>query len=310
MPSIFRNFIPSERFPAEQDRYVLYVNYCCPWAHRTIIVHGLKGLEGIVQLVEVDAKDPTHGWYFSGRTGPSRDPIYGVRWIKELYLKADPQYAGRVTVPLLWDKKTATIVSNESSEIIRMLLEGFDRYLPDERREANKGVTAYIPQHLRTEIDTLNAWVYDAVNNGVYKAGFARSQASYNEHVTRLFQALDRLEYHLSQHGHHPYLFGPHITEADIRLYTTLVRFDVVYYSMFKCNLKMIRIDYPRLHTWLRRLYWSDGPETGGGVFGDTTRFDCVSCSISLSILVSNTFLDQGWVLICDQWEWCHTNWS
>ncbi|KAF2680202.1 glutathione S-transferase [Lentithecium fluviatile CBS 122367] len=274
MPSRFRNLIPSEHFPADKDRYVLYVNYCCPWAHRTIIVHGLKGLEDIVQLVEVDAKDATYGWYFSGRRGPSRDPIYGVRWIKELYLKADPQYTGRVTVPLLWDKKTATIVNNESSEIIRMFFDGFDQFLSPERREANKGVAAFVPPHLRTEIDTLNAWVYDAVNNGVYKAGFASSQAAYNEHVTRLFQALDRLEYHLSQPGHYPYLFGSYITEADIRLYTTLIRFDVAYYPLFKCNLKMIRLDYTRLHAWLRRLYWSVGSETGGGVFKGTTHFD------------------------------------
>jgi putative glutathione S-transferase len=280
MPSPFRNFIPSERFPSEQNRYVLYVNYCCPWAHRTIIVHGLKGLDGIVQLVEVDAKDPTHGWYFAGRTGPSRDPIYGVRWIKELYLKADPQYSGRVTVPLLWDKKTATIVNNESSEIIRMFFTGFDQFLPTETREDYKGVAAFIPQHLRPEIDKFNAWVHDAVNNGVYKVGFASSQAAYNEHVTRLFQALDRLEYHLSQQGHYPYLFGSYITEPDIRLYTTLVRFDVAYYPIFKCNFKMIRTDYPRLHAWLRRLYWSDGPETGGGIFRITTHFDCVSRTV------------------------------
>jgi putative glutathione S-transferase len=276
LPARFRNTIPSEHFPAEKDRYVLYVNYCCPWCHRAIIVHGLKGLSDIVQLVEVDARDPTHGWYFSGRRGPSRDPIYGVRWMKELYLRADPQYTGRVTVPLLWDKKTASIVNSESSEIIRMFFDGFDQFLPPERREANKGVAAFIPPHIRAEIDTLNAWVYDAINNGVYKAGFATSQAAYNEHVTRLFQALDRLEHHLTQHDHHPYLFGAYITEADIRLYTTLVRFDVAYYHMFKCNLKMIRMDYPRLHAWLRRLYWSDGPETGGGVFKGTTYFDDV----------------------------------
>merc|ERR1712032_313484 len=208
-------------FPAEKDRYVLYVNYCCPWAHRTIIVRALKGLEDIIQLVEVDARDVTHRWFFSGRTGPARDPIYGVRWMKELYLKADPQYNGRITVPLLWDKKHETIVNNESSEIIKMFFDGFDQFLPPERREANKGPAAFIPQHLRSEIDTLNAWVYDNVNNGVYKAGFASSQAAYNEHAIRLFQALDRLEDHLSEPGHQPYLFGAYITEADIRLYPT-----------------------------------------------------------------------------------------
>ncbi|KAF2637872.1 hypothetical protein P280DRAFT_432921 [Massarina eburnea CBS 473.64] len=274
MPSRFRNYVPSEHFPAEKDRYVLYVNYCCPWAHRTIIAHGMKGLQGIVQMVEVDSRDPTHGWYFGGKRGPAADPIYGVRWAKELYLKADPKYNGRITVPLLFDKKQGTIVNNESSEIIRMFFDSFDHFLPPERREANKGPAAFVPNHLRGEIDSLNAWVYDSVNNGVYKTGFASSQATYNQHVTRLFQAMDRLEYHLSQPGHHPYLFGAYITEADIRLYTTLIRFDVAYYIVFKCNLKMIRLDYPRLHAWLRRLYWNEGPETAGGIFKKTTLFD------------------------------------
>lgn len=172
-------------------------------------------------------------------------------------------------------------MNNESSEIMRMFSESFDQLLPSHLQEVNKGAAALVPDHLRTEIDILNAWVYDTINNGVYKAGFASSQAAYSEHVTRLFQGLDRLEYHLSQSHHQPYLFGEHITEADIRLYTTLIRFDVAYYTLFKCNLKMIRIDYPRLHDWLRRLYWSKGPETGGGVFKDTTFFDVVSSKTS-----------------------------
>lgn len=158
-----------------------------------------------------------------------------------------------------------------------MFFDGFDQFLPPERREANKGPAAFIPQHLRSEIDTLNAWVYDNVNNGVYKAGFASSQAAYNEHVIRLFQALDRLEDHLSEPGHQPYLFGAYITEADIRLYTTMIRFDISYYTLFKCNLKMIRTDYPHLHAWLRRLYWNEGPETAGGAFKNTTFFEVVS---------------------------------
>ena len=160
---------------------------------------------------------------------------------------------------------------------MRMLIDGFDQYLPVERQEASKGPGAFIPNHLRNDIDQLNAWVYDNVNNGVYKVGFATTQSAYNEHVVNLFQALDRLEQHLKQSNHQPFLFGDHITEADIRLYTTLIRFDVAYYAMFKCNLKMIRTDYPRLHAWLRRLYWSEGPETGGGVFKRTTFFDVVS---------------------------------
>lgn len=168
-------------------------------------------------------------------------------------------------------------MNNESSEIIRMLFDAFDEFLPAEKREINKGDAALIPRHLETQIDILNTWVYDTVNNGVYKAGFASSQASYDEHVTKLFQSLDRLEYHLAESDHQPYLFGSYITEADIRLYTTLIRFDVAYYPLFKCNLKMIRYDYPRLHAWLRRLYWSEGPETAGGVFKQTTLFDAVS---------------------------------
>jgi putative glutathione S-transferase len=162
---------------------------------------------------------------------------------------------------------------------MRILIDGFDPFLPAERREANKGHFALIPSDLRNDIDQLNSWVYDNVNNGVYKVGFATTQAAYNEHVVRLFQALDRLEQHLTQSNHQPFLFGNGITEADIRLYTTLIRFDVAYYTTFKCNLKMIRIDYPHVHDWLRRLYWNEGPETGGGVFKRTTFFDVVSAT-------------------------------
>ncbi|KAH7355556.1 glutathione S-transferase [Pyrenochaeta sp. MPI-SDFR-AT-0127] len=292
-PSTFRNSVPSERFAAEKGRYLLYVNYVCPWAHRAIIVHALKGLEEIVQLVEVDAKDPTHGWYFSGLRGPEQDPIYGVRWLKELYHKANPYYTGRITIPLLWDKQHNTVVNNESADIIRILFEAFDHLLPLNLREATKGAAAFVPQHLRTEIDLLNAWVYDTVNNGVYKVGFATSQAAYNEHLARLFQSLDRLEDHLSQPGHYPYIFGQYITEADIRLYTTLVRFDVAYYTLFKCNLKMIRLDYPRLHAWLRRLYWNEGSETGRGAFQSTTHFDVIKRGYS-SVTAGNGIVPAG----------------
>jgi putative glutathione S-transferase len=157
-----------------------------------------------------------------------------------------------------------------------MLFEAFDPLLPPELREASKGVAAFRPTHILKEMELLLSWVHDTVNNGVYKVGFATSQASYDEHVNNLFQSLDRLEDHLSQPKHYPYLFGQYITEADIRLYTTLIRFDVAYYTLFRCNMKMIRLDYPRLHSWLRRLYWSDGPETKGGAFQTTTHFDLV----------------------------------
>lgn len=174
-----------------------------------------------------------------------------------------------------------------------MFIEGFDEFLPPEKREVNKGDAALIPTHLRNEIDTLNSWVYDTVNNGVYKTGFATSQAAYDEHVTKLFQSLDQLEYHLGESDHQPYLFGPYITEADIRLYTTLIRFDVAYYTLFKCNLKMIRLDYPRLHSWLRRLYWSEGPETAGGVFQQTTFFDAIKRGYS-SVAAGNGVVPAG----------------
>jgi putative glutathione S-transferase len=171
----------------------------------------------------------------------------------------------------------ATIVNNESSEIIRIFYDAFDKLLPSEKREESKGEAAFLPPHLAKDIDAMNEWVYDAVNNGVYKTGFATSQQAYNEHVSKLFQSLDRLETHLGEPGHHPYLFGQHITEADIRLYTTLIRFDAAYYTLFKCNIKMIRLDYPRLHEWLRRLYWDESERTSGGVFKKTTNFDVVS---------------------------------
>ncbi|KAI4618510.1 hypothetical protein J4E89_006705 [Alternaria sp. Ai002NY15] len=276
MPSQFRHTIPSERFPVEKGRYVLYINYVCPWAHRTTIVHALKGLEDVIDLVEVDARDASHGWFFSGRSGPKKDPVSGARCLKEIYLKADPSFNGRITIPLLWDQRQGTAVNNDSADIIRILFDAFDPLLPPERREVNKGVAAFRPPHILKEMDCLLLWVFDTINNGVYKVGFATSQASYDEHVRKLFQSLDRLEEHLSQPKHYPYLFGQHITEADVRLYTTLVRFDVAYYPFFKCNLKMIRLDYPRLHAWLRRLYWSDGPETNGGAFRTTTHFDRV----------------------------------
>ena len=171
----------------------------------------------------------------------------------------------------------ATIVNNESSEIIRIFYDAFDKLLPSEKREESKGEAAFLPPHLTKNIDAMNEWVYDTVNNGVYKTGFATSQQAYNEHVSKLFQSLDRLEAHLGEPGHHPYLFGRYITEADIRLYTTLIRFDAAYYTLFKCNIKMIRLDYPRLHEWLRRLYWDESERTSGGVFKKTTNFDVVS---------------------------------
>ncbi|KAI9805244.1 MAG: hypothetical protein M1833_005697 [Piccolia ochrophora] len=270
----FRSHITSSstEFPPEPHRYVLYINYGCPWAHRANLVLHLKGLTPFIQLVVMDYEIGPEGWFYSGRLGTApRDPVYGFTLHRQLYHKADPSYDKRYTVPVLWDKKYETIVSNESSEIIRMLYSAFDHLLPEERREASRPL---YPAHLRGKIDEMNTWVYDTINNGVYKTGFAATQEAYDANVYPLFQSLDRLEEHLGQEGHQPYLFGDHITEADIRLYTTLVRFDVAYHGMFNCNLKMIRHDYPRLHAWLRRLYWDDSDETNAGAFRNTTHFE------------------------------------
>ncbi|KAL4819020.1 haloacid dehalogenase [Aspergillus spinulosporus] len=275
--SVFRSWVsasPDADFPAEKDRYVLYLNYGCPWAHRTNIVRSLKGLEDIIQLVVCDFELGPQGWFFSesGRNGSAKkDPLYGFTTISQLYFKADPEYKGRYTIPVLWDKKKETIVNNESSEIIRMFYTEFDHLLPEERREVNQPGGGLYPPHLRGEIDAMNEWVYDRINNGVYKTGFAATQEAYEANLYPLFEALDGLEEHLAQPGHQPYLFGEHITEADVRLYTTIARFDVAYYLIFKCNLKMIRHDYPLIDAWYRRLYYDESEKTRGGAFGKTT---------------------------------------
>ncbi|RVD89604.1 uncharacterized protein DFL_000606 [Arthrobotrys flagrans] len=275
-PSSFRSFIsadPNSEFPAEKDRYVLYLNWGCPWAHRTNIVRSLKGLEDVIQLVVMDFTLTPEGWVFNGNNGTmEKDPLYGFTKLSQLYFKANPEYEGRYTVPLVWDKKTETIVNNESSEIIRMFYTAFDEFLPESEREVNKTGGGYYPENLRKEIDEMNEWVYDKINNGVYKTGFASTQDAYLSNVVPLFESLDRLEKHLNDRGT-KYLFGDHITEADIRLFTTLIRFDVAYYTIFKCNYKMIRYDYPQLHRWLRSLYWEDNSETKG-VFKQTTHFE------------------------------------
>lgn len=205
--------------------------------------------------------------------------MYGFKYLKELYLKADPNYEGRYTVPTLWDKKRETIVNNESSEVIRMLYSEFDDLLPEHMREINRPGGGFYPEHLRDEINAMNEWVYPQINNGVYKTGFATTQEAYEENIYPLFKALDRVEAHLGQEGHQPFLFGEHITEADIRLYTTIARFDVAYYLIFRCNLKMIRHDYPNIDRWYRRLYYDETPLTGGA-FKKTTFFDIV-CLLS-----------------------------
>ncbi|CRG91792.1 Glutathione S-transferase omega-like 2 [Talaromyces islandicus] len=274
--SSFRSFISrsaSAEFPAEAGRYVLYINLGCPWAHRTNIVRSLKGLEDIIQLVKVGRGNGNIMWEFNGTDGSDeKEPLYGFNYLKDLYLKVEPGYEGRYTVPLLWDKKTERIVSNESSDIIRMFYSEFDDLLPAERREDK--IRGLYPEHLRSEIDAMNVWVYNQINNGVYKSGFATSQEAYDANVYALFEALDRVEKHLGEPGHQPYLFGDHITEADIRLYPTIVRFDVAYHPVFKCNIKMIRHDYPRIHRWLRLLYWDESAKTTRGAFKKTSALD------------------------------------
>jgi len=264
--SQFRNWITADGSPgpsgeggfeAEASRYHLYVSLACPWAHRTLIFRKLKKLEDLISLSIVDPLMLANGWEFKGEdregeerkgeNGGTADHLFGSRMLWEVYLRADSVYSGRVTVPVLWDKRKNTIVSNESAEIIRMFNSAFDRLT---------GSTAdFCPQDLRPEIDALNARIYDAVNNGVYKAGFATSQAAYEESVAALFSMLDELENRLASKR---YLTGDRLTEADWRLFTTLVRFDPVYVGHFKCNIRRIA-DYPNLYGYLRELYQVPG---------------------------------------------------
>ncbi|HZH27873.1 MAG TPA: glutathione S-transferase family protein [Azospirillaceae bacterium] len=238
---------PAARFPAEAGRYHLYVSLACPWAHRTLIVRRLKKLEAAISISVVNPVMREHGWTFEPHPGATSDHINGKRYLHQVYTLADPGYTGRVTVPVLWDRKQGTIVSNESAEIIRMLNSAFDAF-------GDASVDLY-PEPLREEIDQVNAWVYDAVNNGVYKAGFATAQQAYETAFDELFAALDRLDDRLSTRR---YLVGDRITEADWRLFTTLVRFDAVYFGHFKCNKRRIA-DYPNLSGYLRELYQAPG---------------------------------------------------
>lgn len=233
----------SSRFAAEPGRYHLYVSLACPWAHRTLIFRALKKLQDVISVSVVEPFMGAEGWTFGSPSSPTADTVNGARRLYEVYLAAKPDYTGRVTVPVLWDKKTGTIVNNESAEIIRMLNTAFDAW-------GDASLDLY-PADLRAEIDALNDEIYDTVNNGVYKAGFATESGPYEEAYEALFATLDRLENRLSQRR---YLCGDRQTEADWRLFTTLVRFDAVYYSHFKCNRRRI-VDYPNLWGYLRDLY-------------------------------------------------------
>lgn len=236
---------PSGRggFAAEAGRYHLYVSLACPWASRTLILRAWKKLESIIPVSVTHWLMGKQGWSFLPGEGVVPDPVHGVSYLHELYTRADAHYTGKVTVPVLWDRKADTMVSNESAEIVRMFNSAFD------------GVGAaqgdYCPEPLRAEIDAINARVYETLNNGVYKAGFAKNQAAYEAVVTPLFDTLDHLEARL---GASRFLVGDKPTEADVRLFTTLIRFDSVYYGHFKCNVRRI-VDYPNLWAYTRDLY-------------------------------------------------------
>lgn len=263
--SKFRNWVtadgsagPSGKsgFPAQSGRYHLYVSYACPWAHRTLIFRALKGLTPHIGVSVVHPDMLQDGWTFAtdfeGATG---DALTGESYLRDIYIKADPHFSGRVTVPVLWDKERNTIVSNESAEIILMLNNAFDHIAGD--------TEDYSPAYLHAQIGQVNQRVYDTVNNGVYKAGFATTQEAYDNAVHRLFDSLDWLEGILS---HNRFLIGNTLTEADWRLFTTLVRFDLVYHTHFKCNHKRLT-DYPNLWAYTRQLYQHAG-------VAETVHFD------------------------------------
>lgn len=245
----------SSGYPAAKGRYHLYVSWACPWAHRTIIVRTLKRLEGVIGMSVVDPIRDDRGWAFREGSGHTLDPINGFRFLSEAYRATDSQYRGRVTVPILWDTVRKRIVTNSDDDLMRMFNSEFERF--------SGSTTDLYPDRLRKDIDELNAFIYENVNDGVYRAGFATSQRVYEKAVRRLFDALDQLDARLTGRR---YLFGPQFVETDWRLFVTLIRFDAVYHGHFKCNIRRI-IDYPNLFGYLKDLYQVDG-------IADTVNFD------------------------------------
>jgi len=245
----------SSGFPAQAGRYHLYISWACPWAHRTAIVRKLKGLEDAIGLSVVDHLMGEDGWHFSDEPGAVPDTVNGTRYLRDVYLKADPEYTGRVTTPVLWDKERATVVNNESREVIRMLDQEFGAVAQND--------VDLCPEDLRDEVDETITAIYEPVNNGVYKSGFATTQEAYEEAVTELFDALDRWEGVLSERR---YLCGDRLTEADVCLFPTLVRFDPVYVGHFKCNIRRI-VDCPNLWAYTRDVYQTPG-------VAETVNFD------------------------------------
>jgi putative glutathione S-transferase len=256
--SVYRNWITPDGaagpsgdagFQAEPGRYHLYVTHNCPWAYRTAMFRKLKGLEDVISIAVGGSTDKDEGWTFTDEPGAVPDTVNGIFRLHEVYTKANPNFTGRVTVPTLWDKKNQTIVNNESSEIIRMFNSAF------ERAGANAETADFYPQELRAEIDAINDVVYANVNNGVYRCGFATSQDAYEEAFDRLFDCLDDLEARLAKQR---YLVGGRLTEADWRLFSTLLRFDIVYYGNFKCNKKHV-YEYPNLWNYTCELFQHPG---------------------------------------------------
>ena len=254
----FRDWVTadgSSGYPAAADRYHLYVSWACPWAHRTIIVRKLKKLEQAIGMTVVDPIRDEQGWAFREGTGYSLDPINGFNFLSEAYQATNPSYRGRATVPVLWDTVSKRIVSNSDDDLMRIFNHEFNQFTTD--------TTDLYPHTLRQEIDGLNEFIYDNVNNGVYRAGFATSQRVYERAVRRLFDTLDQLEKRLEDRR---YLFGAQFVETDWRLFVTLIRFDAVYHGHFKCNIRRI-IDYPNLFRYLKDLYQTDG-------IAETVNFD------------------------------------
>lgn len=248
--SKFRDWVTADaagKFKAEPGRYHLYVSLACPWAHRTLLCRALKGLQDVIGVSVVDPVSGDQGWVFSDYPGATADYPNGLTALHQLYTLAQPDYSGRVTVPVLWDTASRRIVNNESADIIRILNDAFDAYA---RTDAD-----FYPPHLRAEIDAINRFVYENVNNGVYRCGFATSQQAYEQAVRQLFEALDALEERLSRWR---YLVGNGVTEADLRLFPTLMRFDAVYCIHFKCSVRRIA-DYPNLSGYLRDVYQLPG---------------------------------------------------
>ncbi|HEX8372427.1 MAG TPA: glutathione S-transferase family protein [Chthoniobacterales bacterium] len=258
----FRNWVRrdgSSEFAAEAGRYHLYVSLACPWAHRTILLRTLKGLEGAIGMTVVDPYRDEKGWAFREGPGHSTDPINRFQFLSEAYRATDPDYDARVTVPVLWDTKTSRIVSNSDDDIMRMLNSEFDAFA--------KNTVDFYPADLRPKIDAINTLIYDSVNNGVYQAGIATSQFAYETAAYAIFDTLNQLEALLAERR---YLFGDRQTESDWRLFPTLIRFDEVYHGHFKCNLRRL-VDYPNLFAYVRDLYQQPG-------VAETVNFGHIKC--------------------------------